>query len=76
MTKNPKKIGPKIKPKNDRENYRKTCNFGAQKPSKMRSKIDEKRKRKKEKSVAPLCKQAHRFSCVQIEAETTNSLFL
>ena len=37
-----------MKPKNDSEKYRKKCNFGAQKPPKMRSKIDEKRKRKKE----------------------------
>ena len=37
-----------MKPKNDRETYRKKCNFGLQKPPKMKAKIDEKTKRKKE----------------------------
>ena len=62
-TKNRRKIGPKMKPKNDREKYRNKSNFGAQKPPKMRSKIHQKKKRKKEekksfKRVAPVDKQA------------------
>ena len=37
-----------MKPKNDREKYRKKCIFGAQKPPKMSSKINKKTKRKQE----------------------------
>ena len=40
-TKNPRKIDPKIKPKNDEEKYRNNSNFGSQKPPKMRSTINQ-----------------------------------